>query len=83
MRLAITPTIRNEWMSRCITDVVPALADLPWNTAPVIEVGPAVAAEIRADCAFYIDPKAVDATAGERSAYRALLKQIDAAIASS
>ncbi|ABD72068.1 hypothetical protein Rfer_4382 (plasmid) [Rhodoferax ferrireducens T118] len=66
-------------MSRCITDVVPALADLPWDTATAIEVEPPVAAEIRADCAFYIDPKAVDATAGERAAYRALLHQIDAA----
>lgn len=81
MRLTITPAIRNEWMTRCISDVVPALADLPWETDPAIEVKPAVAAEIRADCVFYIDPKAVDATAGERAAYRALLKQIDAAIA--
>lgn len=81
MRLVITPTIRNEWMTRCISDVVPALADLPWETAPAVEIEPAVAAEIRADCVFHIDPKAVDATAGERAAYRALLRQIDAATA--
>lgn len=79
MRLAITPAIRNEWMTRGISDVVPALASLPWDTAPSIEVGPSAAAEIRADCAFYIDPMAVDSTAAERAAYRALLRQIDAA----
>lgn len=68
MRLAITPTFRNACMTRCISDVVPALAKLPWDTAQAIKVGTAVAAEIRADCAFYIDSKAVDATAGERGA---------------
>lgn len=80
MRLKITPTMRNEWQVRGITDVIPALAELPWEAEDTVEVDTATANEIRADCAWYIDPKAVDATAGERAAYRAMLRQIDAAL---
>jgi len=80
MRLKITPTMRNEWQVRAITDVIPALANLPWETANEVDVDTATANEIRADCAWYIDPKAVDATAGERAAYRAMLRQIDGAL---
>jgi hypothetical protein len=76
MLLKITPTMRNEWQVRGITDVIPALANLPWETQNAVEVDATTAKEIRADCAWYIDPKAVDATAGERAAYRALLRQV-------
>lgn len=79
IRLRITPTLRNEWQVRDITAVIPALANVPWETLNVVEVDTAIAREIRADCAWYIDPKAVDATAGERAAYRAMLRQIEAA----
>lgn len=80
MRLKITPTMRNEWQVRGITDVIPALTELPWETAKTVEVDTRTANEIRADCAWYIDPKAVDATPGERAAYRAMLRLIDAAL---
>ena len=80
MRLKITPTMRNEWQVRSITDVIPALAELPWETSNVVDVDTRIANEIRADCAWYIDPKAVDATAGERAAYRSMPRQIDAAL---
>ena len=80
MLLRITPVIRNEWQTRCIADVVPALDALPWFEQSVINVTTETALAIRADCEFYVDPKAVDATAGERAAYRALLKQINAAL---
>ncbi len=77
--IRISDMIRNEWQTRGITDIVPMLANLAWETSDVIKVDLKAAAEIRADCEFYIDPKAVDATLGERAAYRALLRQIDAA----
>lgn len=48
MRLKITPTMRNEWQVRAITDVIPALAKLPWETANVVEVDTTTANEIRA-----------------------------------
>jgi hypothetical protein len=79
MLLKITPSIRNEWRVRAIGDVVPALNALPWEAENVIHVDAQTASEIHADCAFYIDPKAVDASVGERAAYRALMRQIDAA----
>jgi hypothetical protein len=75
MKLKISPAIAAEWDTRCIGEVVPALADIDYHNG-AIEVSSEAAAEIAADCAFYIDPKAVDATAGERAAYRALLRQI-------
>jgi hypothetical protein len=80
VRLKLSAAIRNEWAVRCIGDVVPALASIDYDQ-PEIEVGELAAREIAADCRFYIDPQAVDATAGERSAYRALLQQIEAALA--
>ena len=81
MRLKITPAMRSEWQVRGITDVIPALAELPWEAENAVEVDAGTANEIRADCAWYINPKAVDATVGERAAYRALMRQIDAASA--
>lgn len=79
MRLIISPTIHNEWQVRSIGDVIPSLNTIPWEERATIEVDAVTADEIRADCEFYIDPKAVDATIGERAAYRGLLKQINAA----
>ncbi len=79
MLLRISPSIRNEWQVRAITDVIPALEHLPWERENVIMVDDATAKQIRADCAHYIDPKAIEATIGERSAYRGLLRQIDSA----
>jgi hypothetical protein len=76
MRLRISSAIASEWDTRCISDVIPALEGLDYHGG-ALEVSPETAAEIAADCAFYIDPKAVDATAGERAAYRALLRQIN------
>lgn len=81
MRLKISLSIRNEWQVRSIGSVIPALESLPWENESCIEVEPEIAKEIRDDCAFYVDPKAVDASVGERSAYRGLMKQIDAALA--
>ena len=76
MKLKISKAIANEWDSRGIGEVIPAL-DMVDRRASEIEVSPEVASEIAADCRFYIDPEAVDATVGERSAYRALLRQIE------
>lgn len=81
MLLRISSSIWNEWQVRAITDVIPSLEHLPWECENVIRVDDATAKEIRADCAHYIDPKAIDATLGERSAYRALMRQIDSAAA--
>ena len=74
MRLHLSPTIRNEWEIRCIGDVIPALAN--YDGRATVEVSVSVANEIAADCRFYMDNKAVDATSGERRAYRALWAQI-------
>ena len=78
MKLKISPTIANEWSVRCIGDVIPALAEVDL-AQPTIEVDAMVAAEIAADCKFYLDPWGPETTVGERSAYRALLKQIEGA----
>lgn len=75
MRLRISPAMVAEWDARCIGDVIPALRDIDYQQGS-IEVDLETAAEIAEDCKFYIDPKAVDATAGERAAYRALLRQM-------
>jgi hypothetical protein len=76
MRLSISDSIVNEWQTRAISDVIPRLADIDFTNG-AIEVDDALAQEIAADCRWYIDPDAVEATVGERSAYRALLKQIE------
>jgi hypothetical protein len=82
MLLKITPSIRNEWQVRAIGGVVPALNALPWESANVIHVDARTASEIHADCAVYLDPRSAEALAGERSAYRALMRQIDAVTSS-
>ena len=73
VKLLLSPAIRNEWESRCIGDVIPALRDYAGERAVLVDRS--TLAEIKADCEFYVDPKAVDAAPGERAAYRALLKQ--------
>lgn len=75
VKLRLSAAIRNEWDVRCIGDVIPALASVDYSQ-PVIEVSEQTARAIADDCRFYMDPAAVDATLGERAAYRALLRQI-------
>jgi hypothetical protein len=79
IKLKLSPAMQNEWQTRCIGDVVPALAD--WDGSLSLTVTEQTAREIAADCEFYINPKAVDATVGERSAYRCLLRQVQKALA--
>jgi hypothetical protein len=74
VRLKLSPTIRAEWETRCIGDVIPALAN--YAGAECVEVTADTARAIAADCAHYVNPRAVDATLGERAAYRALLVQV-------
>lgn len=76
MKLRITPFITNEWSVRAIGDVIPALESALASTPGTIEVSGEVAEQIAADCEFYVDPKAIDATGAERAGYRALLRQI-------
>lgn len=79
MKLTISKAIELEWDNRCISDVIPGLAGVDYS-ASEIEVAPDVAREIVADCLHYENPRAVDATVGERSAYRALRRQIEKAL---
>lgn len=74
-KLRISSAMQNEWDVRCIGDVIPGLRGVDYSSG-AIEVSDDVLAAIAADCTHYIDPKAVDATVGERAAYRALLNQI-------
>lgn len=78
IRLRLTPSIVNEWQVRCIGDVIPELKDLP--LAPTISVTVSCCEEIAADCEFYLDPNGPETSIGERSAYRALLKQCKTAL---
>lgn len=73
--LRISPAIANEWVTRCIGDVIPGLADKTISPGAPLVVTSNTLNDIIADCAFYADPKCVDASPGERAAYRALLKQ--------
>lgn len=75
--LKVSPTIQHEWMARSIGGVIPALDG--YAGEDVVVVDHATAVEIAEDCEWYADPKAVDATPGERAAYRALAKQARAA----
>ena len=74
IKLSLSPTIRREWQTRCIADAVPALDGYAGEAAVMVDH--ATALEIAKDCDWYADPKAVDATPGERSAYRTSGKQI-------
>jgi hypothetical protein len=77
--LKLTPTIRHEWASRSIGGVIPELDAMDLN-ASMVEVSEPCCREIAADCEFYLHPYGPDTTIGERSAYRALLKQCKAAL---
>ena len=77
MKLSLSKVIVQEWQSRCIGDVIPTLRD--WRGSPTVVVDDKTAREIAEDCLWYADPKAVDATPGERAAYRGLLRQCQAA----
>jgi hypothetical protein len=77
--LKLSSTIQNEWASRSIGESIPEL-DIVLPYPPVLKVSPQCAREITADCHFYLDPHGPETTVGERSAYRALLKQCATAL---
>jgi len=81
IHICISAKIRSEWQMRCIEDVISGLADVDWNSKPDFWVSHNLAMEIVADCEFYIDKQAIDATSYERKAYAALKKQIEKAMA--
>lgn len=70
IRLTLSDKIQHEWQVRSIGGVIPALDGYSGERTVYVDHG--VAREIVADCEFYADPKAIDATAGERRAYKAL-----------
>jgi hypothetical protein len=63
---------------RCIADVIPSLET--WQGETSIDCDDSTARDIAADCLFYMDSNAVDATASERAAYRTLFRQIEKTI---
>jgi len=77
MKLRIGRSIADEWASRSIGDVIPALDGLTIR-AGTLDVSADVAREILADCEFNGDarngPEYMEA--GVRRAYRALAAQI-------
>lgn len=78
VKLRLSPTMRHEWQARSIGSVITALDG--YGGEDFVMVDAAVASEIAADCAFHADPKAIDASPGERAAYRALGAAIAKAI---
>ena len=78
--LKLSPAIANEWMARCIADVIPALADYAIEPRRKIMIDRATLDEIIADCKFMADPKAIDCSPAERRAYRAMLAQCQQAL---
>lgn len=72
--IKLSPAMQHEWNSRCIGDVIPGLSD--YSGQPTVTVDNDTAREIAADCRHYISPRAIDASPGERAAYRALLRQV-------
>ena len=77
--LKLSPTIQYEWAARSIGGTIPEL-DVAEPYPPVFEVSERCCMEIAADCRFYLDQNGPETTVGERSAYRALLKQCEAAL---
>lgn len=75
MKLRLSATMRREWEVRCIADVIPGLDG--WRGELELELDERTAGEIARDCRFYMDPRCIDASAGERAAYRALLRQVE------
>jgi hypothetical protein len=78
--LKISSMVQNEWQVRCIGDVIPELVHLEEDYSPAIKVSEQCCREIADDCRFYLDPNGPETSVGERSAYRALLKQCEAAL---
>ena len=76
-RLKMSAAIRNEWRVRNIADVVPSLDGAQWDNTSFNTDYDTLCA-IERDCLFMVDPAAIDLSAGERAAYRALLKQCEA-----
>ena len=73
--LKISPAIGNEWAVRDIWAVIPGLPEVPYEGG-ALSVTPEVAQLVADDCAYMTDKDGPDMSVGERSAYRALLKQI-------
>ncbi len=76
MKLKLSSGIRNEWAVRCIGDVIPSLADVDYEQ-PSIDVDVQTLKEIKADCEWYMDPKAVDATSNERAIYKRMIEKVN------
>lgn len=70
----LSETIRNEWLVRCIGDVIPELEGACWNV-PVAALSADTVRAIAADARWMMDPRNVDTYPGERAAYRALAAQ--------
>lgn len=79
--LKLSRAIANEWLVRSIGGVIPALDDYAIEPGRKIMVDRATVEEIIDDCRFMADPKAVDASAAERRAYRAMRAQCEQALA--
>jgi hypothetical protein len=77
MKIKISKTIAEEWMSRGISDVIPELLEYPVSGG-TIDVGLNVAKQIQADCEFNGDSRngPEEMPGGTRRAYQALAAQI-------
>lgn len=74
VRLKLSETMQHEWAARSIGGTIPEL-DFAVSYPSVIEVSKDCCQQIADDCKFYLDPDGPETSIGERSAYRALLKQ--------
>ncbi|NRF83814.1 hypothetical protein HQ619_07725 [Burkholderia gladioli] len=83
LQVKVSATIANEWVGRCIRDVIPNLPDF-YHGRCVLAVTPDVARKILADCEFNGDAKSgpEEMPNGARRAYRAMAKQLREALAS-
>jgi hypothetical protein len=81
LRLRVSATIADEWVSRCIMDVIPELPDF-YHGRCVLTVSPNVARQILADCEFNEDAKSgpEEMPGGTRRAYRAMATQLREAL---
>jgi hypothetical protein len=82
IRIRVSATIANEWCSRGIHEVIPDLPDYS-IAGGVLQVSPAVAQEVLADCKFNGDSREgpEEMPRGCRRAYRALAEQVQGALA--
>lgn len=86
VKLRLTREIQNLWMERDISATIPRLASVRCPPMPLrievdIEIDIEMVKEIADDCRHMVDPNGPDMTIGERSAYRGLLRQCEAALA--